>query len=51
MSQTECKHAQHIWAHFNIQTMGECHGLHVELDVLLLGDVMNKFQANMYATL
>ena len=37
-SETEYKVAQHIWAHFNIKTMGEYHDLYLQLDVLLLAD-------------
>ena len=37
-------HAQHIWAEFNIKTMGEYHDLYLQLDVLLSADVMNKFR-------
>ena len=42
--QKEYEHAQHIWSHFNIKTMGEYHDLYLQLDVLLLADVMNKFR-------
>ena len=44
ISEKEYKHAQHIWAPFNIKTMGEYHDLYLQLAVLLLADVMNKFR-------
>ena len=44
ISEKEYKLAQHIWAHFNIQTTGEYHELDLQLDVLLLADVMNKLR-------
>ena len=44
ISENEYKHAQHIWTHFNIQSMGEYRGLYLRLDVLLSADVMNKFR-------
>ena len=34
ISEDEYKHAQYIWKHFNIQTMGEYHDLCLQLDVL-----------------
>ena len=44
MSENQYKHAQHAWKHFNIQTMGDYHDLYLQLDVLLLAHVMNKFK-------
>jgi len=44
ISKKEYQHAQHIWNHFNIKTMGEYHDLYLQLDVLLLADVMTKFR-------
>ena len=49
--ENEHKHAQHIWMHVNILTMGEYHDLYLQVDVLLLADVMNKLRQNLYGTL
>ena len=42
--QKKYKCARHIWNHFNIRTMGEIHGLYLQVDVLLFAGVMNKFR-------
>ena len=32
----EYRHAQHIWAHFNIKTMGEYHDLYLEFGCVVI---------------
>ena len=36
--------AKRAYINFQIKVSGECHGLHVQSDTLLLADVFEKFQ-------
>ena len=44
ISDSDYKHAQEIWGHFNIQTLGEYHDFYVNLDTCLLADVFQAFR-------
>ncbi|XP_077983947.1 uncharacterized protein LOC144438679 [Glandiceps talaboti] len=47
------KHAQDIWKHFNMQTMGDYLDLYLKTDVLLLTDIFENFRktCNLYYNL
>jgi hypothetical protein len=37
-------HAQNVWQHFNMTTMGDYHDLYLKTDVILLADVYENFR-------
>ena len=44
ISDAEYQHAQNVWKHFKLQTLGQYHDLYVQTDVLLLADVFENFR-------
>ena len=47
----EYDHARKVWKTFDIETMGEYHDLYLKSDVLLLADVLEKIQKDLFAIL
>ena len=50
ISNEDWNHVNAIWTEFNLQNLGELHDLYVESDVLLLGDVFEKYRTLTYKT-
>ena len=44
ISDDDYVHAINVWYTFNINNLGECHDLYVELDTALLADVFENFR-------
>ena len=44
ISDADCEYVKNVWEAFEIKNIGECHGLYVQCDTLLLADVFENFR-------